>query len=225
MQILQTTSQQQSKRYIQITDEKVHDAVRKTEVDYNSVTDREQISLSGLRLGFSKKLGAMQRMYCWGDMGCLEVWQEEAEPRMSLRAGEYPAPNKETKEGNRVCDPTFLGFLRWLFLLNELGRLLWNFNLLPITSQLCYGLNTSWVKDMKENHYKNKFKNKSFFPSFFLKNTLLWHTRVMQCLWRERLLSVLILWAAKPLGCQNNINLCIQGAAQLRSWLDCQCME
>lgn len=183
MQILQTTSQQQSKRYIQITDEKAHDAVRKTEVDYNSVTDREQISLSGLRLGFSKKLGAMQRMYCWGDMGCLEVWQEEAEPRMSLRAGEYPAPNKETKEGNRVCDPTFLGFLRWLFLLDELGCLLWNFNLLPITSQLCYGLNTSWVKDMKENHYKNKF-NKSFFPSFFLKNTLLWHTRVMQCLWR-----------------------------------------
>lgn len=59
MQILQTTSQQQSKRYIQITDEKAPDAVRKTEVDYNSVTDREQISLSGLRLGFSKKLGAM----------------------------------------------------------------------------------------------------------------------------------------------------------------------
>lgn len=70
MQILQTTSQRQSKRYVQITDEKAHDAVRKTEMDYNSVTDREQRSLSGLRLGFSKKLGPM---YCWGDVGCLEV--------------------------------------------------------------------------------------------------------------------------------------------------------
>ena len=40
----------------------------KIEVDYNSVTDSEQISVSGLWSGFSGKLGAMLRMYCWSDV-------------------------------------------------------------------------------------------------------------------------------------------------------------
>lgn len=52
--------------------------------------------------------------------------------------------NKSTKtrSNGKVGVPTFLDFLRWLFLLDELGRL-WKFQLLTVTSHLCNGLNAS----------------------------------------------------------------------------------
>ncbi len=82
----------------------------------------------------------------YSDSGRLEMWQGEAE-LTSLRAGQYSTPNKDTKGWKKdggVCAPTFLDFLRWLFLLDELGCLLWKFQLLPVTSHLCNGLNTSY---------------------------------------------------------------------------------
>lgn len=108
-------------------------------------------------------------MYCRAHTAWFEM--------MRLRAGEHPASNAETKDHPEkrsrktksyggLCDPTFLGFLRWLFLLNKLGRLLWSFNVLPITGHLCYGLNSSWVKEIQDTSVKS-LKHILFYKCIF----------------------------------------------------------
>lgn len=138
----------------------------KIAADYNSVTDSEQISVSGLWSGFSGELGAMLWMRWWGGVfwhgpvGNVTRWSraEESESWRIISSNFRHKEGKEKrwqvsrkKKGSKmrsdggVWAPTFLDFLRRLFLLDELGRFLWKFQLLPVAGHFSNGLNTPWV--------------------------------------------------------------------------------
>lgn len=62
-----------------------------------------------------------------------------------LAGGWWDGVTQEDETGTQgeACVPTFLYFLRWLLLLDELRGLLWMLRLLSVTSRLCNGPNAS----------------------------------------------------------------------------------
>lgn len=140
-------SHRQSKWYVQIADETEHYAMRENRGGLQQC-DMQWTDIS---------VRALVRIYWQAGSNAADVllgkYGKVKQTHWQIKAGEYSTINADTqrrrtnmtKTGRKTRLHTFLDLLRWLFLLDELGHLLRQSQLFPISSHLCNGLNTSWV--------------------------------------------------------------------------------